>query len=292
MTAVNTDTATSTTKSQDPPGNTQTVFPYPGGKGDHVDWILDHLPDHRCYVEPFAGSAAVLVNKEPSPSEVINDANGDVTTFFRVLRDQPDALIEWLHRVPYARSLYEDWATTWMDGERPNDDIEHAGRFYVLRQMQMMGKLNSVAGLKTGAKYPASRTFHNARQQLKQFAERFQEVTIENRDWHDILDNYDTENSIFYCDPPYVDQEDTYGIAFNQERFARAISNIDGKCLISYEDIPAVFDLDEFYVVEKDTARRMGSQQRDVTERLLLNFDPKTNETFTDAEQTTLGDLA
>src|SRR6266568_6982489 len=70
------------------------LFGYYGGKYSHLDWLLPLLPQCHHYVEPFAGSAAVLLNREPSPVETYNDIDGEVTNFFRVLRDQKEKLVE------------------------------------------------------------------------------------------------------------------------------------------------------------------------------------------------------
>lgn len=64
------------------------VFGWYGGKFSHLDWLLPHLPKAHHYCEPFAGSAAVLLNRDPSPVETYNDVDGDVVNFFRVLRDE------------------------------------------------------------------------------------------------------------------------------------------------------------------------------------------------------------
>src|SRR5438105_3056437 len=69
------------------------AFGWYGGKYSHLDWLLPLLPKATHYCEPFGGSAAVLINREPSPIETYNDVHGEVVNFFRVLRDQKDALV-------------------------------------------------------------------------------------------------------------------------------------------------------------------------------------------------------
>lgn len=74
------------------------AFNYFGGKSRYLDWLLPllHVPAHH-YVEPFCGSAVVFLNKIPHPIETINDLDGRLINFFRVLREQPDKLIALLH---------------------------------------------------------------------------------------------------------------------------------------------------------------------------------------------------
>ncbi len=64
------------------------LFAWYGGKFSHLDWLLPLLPSCHHYCEPFAGSAAVLLNRPPSPIETYNDLDGEVVNFFRVLRDK------------------------------------------------------------------------------------------------------------------------------------------------------------------------------------------------------------
>lgn len=78
-------------------------FPYYGGKTRVAQQIVDLLPPHGHYVEPFAGSLAVLLAKPVSQLETVNDINSDLVTFFRVLRDQPDELIRICALTPHSR---------------------------------------------------------------------------------------------------------------------------------------------------------------------------------------------
>ncbi len=74
-------------------GRARPPVPYFGSKQRLAPWIVSLMPAHRVYVEPFGGSAAVLLTKAPSEIEILNDIDGDLVCFFRVLRDRPDELI-------------------------------------------------------------------------------------------------------------------------------------------------------------------------------------------------------
>lgn len=83
------------------------AFRWYGGKFNHLDWLLPLLPQTQHFCEPFAGSAAVLINRSPSPVETYNDIDGDVANFFRVLREQKEMLIEAIGLTPFSREAFE-----------------------------------------------------------------------------------------------------------------------------------------------------------------------------------------
>lgn len=82
------------------------AFGWYGGKYSHLDWLLPLLPSCHHYCEPFGGSAAVLINREPSPVETYNDVDSEVVNFFRVLRHQPDELVRQIGLTPFSREEY------------------------------------------------------------------------------------------------------------------------------------------------------------------------------------------
>src|SRR6266852_106053 len=77
-------------------------FGWYGGKFNHLDWLLPLLPAAHHYCEPFGGSAAVLLNREPSLVETFNDLDGDVVNFFRVLREGADEVIRLISLTPFS----------------------------------------------------------------------------------------------------------------------------------------------------------------------------------------------
>src|SRR3989304_10544081 len=77
------------------------AFGWYGGKYSHLDWLLPLLPESHHYCEPFGGSAAVLLNRDPSPVETYNDIDGEVVNFFRVLREQKDELLYSIGMTPF-----------------------------------------------------------------------------------------------------------------------------------------------------------------------------------------------
>lgn len=275
----------------------ETVFPYPGGKSFLSDWIIEHFPEHNCYAEPFGGGASVIPNKEPSNSEVYNDKDGDLVHFFRVLRNKPNELAKWLEGRPYAKRLHDKYGHQYYNGYRPDDDIERAGRFFYLRYSQFASKYTGFSGFSSSAARNEATNYVNAVESLRKFANRFKTVQIENRDYRKIFDRYDRPDTLFYCDPPYVEEGDYLYTqdSFSQSEFVATVNDLDGYCIISYTDLPN--GLGDWNIVESVETQHMSKGHSDDdkkrterVERLVMNFDPAQTPMFYEANQATLGE--
>lgn len=274
-------------------------FPYPGGKAYLAPWIVRHMKRHHGYVEVFAGSAAVLFAKPESPSEIINDQDGDVTHFFHVLRNSRPELVEWLKDVPYSRDLHERWAEEFYAGERFEDDIKRAGRFFFLRYTQFAGKYRTKSGFSSASRRDQATKFRNATEKLEQFAERLRPVQIENRDYSVMFDRFDGADTLFYCDPPYVGPGDalySHEGNFDHEKFVGSLHDLEANWIVSYEEVPAELMRESTYVVERRRAQYMSKGYREEdrkqhgTERLVMNYNPNETAMHQQPEQMTLTD--
>jgi DNA adenine methylase len=179
------------------------AFPYYGGKARLAGQIAALLPAHCVYVEPFCGSAAVLFAKPASGHEILNDRDGNVVTFFRVLREQPEALQRACQLSPYARDEYEA-----CDLREEVGDLERARRFFVAATQSynangtFPGRSSWVTSLRQGgSKAAAARRRADA---LHLCAERLRSVIVENRPALEVLAAFDTPQTTFYVDPPYL----------------------------------------------------------------------------------------
>lgn len=103
----------------------EAVLKFPGAKNRLAPWILSFIPEHKVYLEPFAGSLAVLLNKKRSHIETVNDLDGEIVNFFRVMRDTPGTLNWLLKETPYSREEYSHAF------EHCLDPLERARRFVV-----------------------------------------------------------------------------------------------------------------------------------------------------------------
>ncbi|HMO40783.1 MAG TPA: DNA adenine methylase [Saprospiraceae bacterium] len=220
------------------------AFGWYGGKFSHLDWLLPLLPDCLHYCEPFAGSGAVLLNREPSPVETYNDIDGEVVNFFRVLREEKEALIEQIALTPFSR---EEFALACeLDPDLTN--LERARRFYI-RARQVRTGLAQTASIgrwanckntsRAGMSGVVSRWLGGV-EQLDFIAERLLRVQIENRPAIAVIKLYDGKETLFYCDPPYIHETrgDTksYGFEMNDyehEALAQTLNSIEGLAAVS-----------------------------------------------------------
>lgn len=178
--------------------------PYYGAKARLAPWIIELLPPHRTYVESHAGSAAVLFAKTPSPVEIINDLDGNVVTFFRVLRDRRDELVEALLFTPYARAEY---AAADLD-DLSLSDLERARRFFVRATQGFNGAgTGRWAGWSNGIRHGSTCDAHTIAgvvDRLGAVAERLRRVVIEQRPAVDMIPAYDSADTVLFVDPPYL----------------------------------------------------------------------------------------
>lgn len=174
-------------------------FPWYGGKGRIAPWIVSLLPPHVTYVEPFGGAASVLITKQPSEIEIYNDRDDRIVNFFRMLRDQPDALQQRLRLTPYARAEYGACKEGYEAASA--DPLEQARMFYTLIHQGFGAKSDGFSWGMTPQQLEGSL---NDIERLKIIAQRLRLVMIENCDWRELFPRYDSPSTCFYLDPPYV----------------------------------------------------------------------------------------
>jgi len=180
-----------------------------GGKGNMVYKLVPLIPPHRIYVEVFGGGASLLFAKRPSPVEVYNDIDKGLVNFFRVIRD-PEKFARFYHLVaftPYSREEYDFCRATWEECE---DEVERAYRWFVVARMSFSGVFGRswssvVTSSHKGMASTTSKWLY-VLEMLPRIHERVMRVQIENMDFRKLIPRYDTPDTCFYCDPPYVEE--------------------------------------------------------------------------------------
>lgn len=222
------------------------AFGWYGGKFSHLNWLLPLLPKCHHYCEPFAGSAAVLLNREPSQVETYNDIDGEVANFFRVLRDHRDGLVEKIGLTPFARE--EFYKSVTKNPTTVDDPIERARLFYVrarqartgLAQTASLGRWANCKNTSRAGMSGVVSRWLGAIEDLPHIAMRLMRVQIENRPANEVIRLYDDPQTLFYCDPPYVHDSRTDRKAYGYEmadaghqELAYTLNRCSGKVAIS-----------------------------------------------------------
>lgn len=184
---------------------TRPALRYHGGKFRLAPWVMQFMPPHGCYVEPFGGAAGVLLRKPRVYAEVYNDLDGDIVNFFRVLRDpglRAD-LIEACRLTPYAREEFDQ------SYEPTDDPLERARRTCVRAAMGFAsaGATKATTGFRTDTRRKYGTAQHNWAaypDAIGAIGERLAGVLIENRDAVDVMRDHDSPDTLHFVDPPYV----------------------------------------------------------------------------------------
>ena len=178
-------------------------MPYSGGKQALADTIVATFPPHHHYIEPFAGALSVLLAKKPAPIETVNDLNGDIVTFWRVLRDRPEDLERAIALTPHSRSEY----MITRDGiSETADDVERARRVWVALT-QSRGAMLRRSGWRFvhGTNRLSLAAYMDGyAKRIAPAAERLRRVSLECRPALDLIAAYGRPDALMYVDPPYL----------------------------------------------------------------------------------------
>lgn len=299
-----------------PPGGSVSVrggkllpFRWYGGKFSHLDWLLPLLPECETFVEPFGGSGAVLINRDPSNCEVYNDLDVEVTTFLRVLRGdnlheesnpdicdetQPARLLRNIALSPFSRAeLASAAAIQESDIELP--PIERARRFFVragqtrsgLAQEASAGRWAYCKGTSRRTMSGAVSRWHGRLAHLYNVSERLGDVEIQNRDAIEVIKEYGNDpDTLIYCDPPYphATRGDTnsYGFELDEQKhreLAALLNECEAKvALSSYRsDLYAeLYDENDHWCRFDTEEKTMHTTKDTRVESLWMNYEPNT----------------
>lgn len=261
------------------------AFGWYGGKFSHLDWLLPLLPECKHYCEPFGGSAAVLINRNPSPVETYNDVDSEVVNFFRVLRDRKDALIEAIGLTPFSREEFEKAISEPIDDL---SDLERARRFFIRARQVRTGlaqtassgrwahcRLTSRAGM-AGA---VSRWLGSV-EGLSEIVQRLLRVQIENDTAINVIKRYDSPETLFYCDPPYPHDSRGDSKAYRYEmtddqhrELAEVLKNVQGKVALSSYHCALMDELYGDWNYIEASPKHAHSVKQVRTEVLWINYD-------------------
>ncbi|MCG9113300.1 DNA adenine methylase [Laribacter hongkongensis] len=217
------------------------IVPWLGGKRRLAKHLLPRFPEHDCYVEPFAGGAALyFLRPEPARVEVLNDLNGELVNLYRVVQHHLEEFVRQFKWAISSRQVFK-----WQQGVNPATltDIQRAARFYYLQYHAFGGKTHG----QTFGTATTGRAINLCRieESLSAAHLRLAGTYVENQPWQDVMRRYDRSHTFFYCDPPYW-QTAGYGVGFGLEQYqalAEFMRGCQGKVMVSVNDHQAMRDV-------------------------------------------------
>jgi len=209
------------------------LLTYYGGKQNLIKDILPLIPEHKQYVEPFFGGGAVFFAKPRSEHEVINDIDGRITNFYRVVKTKFDELKLMIEGTAYSEVEHKRAKTILKTGQ--GTDVERAWAIWVQINMSFAAKM--FAGFAFGNSGIIIKSVLNKKLNFtKKYAERLNLVEIFQRDALELIKLKDTEDTFFYLDPPYPDTEQGHYEGYTIDDFVKlleVLKGIKGKFLLS-----------------------------------------------------------
>lgn len=256
---------------------TNPIIPWMGGKRRLADRLIPLFPAHECYVEVFAGGAALyFMRPQPAPVEVLNDLNGDLVNLYRVVQNHLEEFVRQFKWALSSRQIFE-----WQKIARPETltDIQRAARFFYLQQHAFGGKVSGQT-FGTATTGPAINLLR-IEENLSAAWQRLAGTYVENLSWLDCAQRYDRGHTFFYMDPPYW-QTAGYGVDFpfeQYEQMAEFMRACKGKVMVSINDHPDIRAAFKGFHFEQLDIRYTTANQRhgaaDITgELVIMNWDP------------------
>lgn len=210
------------------------IVPWPGGKRRLLKSLLSDIPSHTTYVEVFAGGAALLLAKEPSKAEVLNDIDGELVRLCRCVQHHLDELVRQFRWSLASREMFR-----WSQVAHPDTltDIQRAARYYYLQRCCWGGKVSGrTFGVSPSA--PPRLNLLRMEEDLSQAHLRLARVTIEHLPWQTCIERYDRPDTLFFLDPPYWATEG-HGVEFGLDQYtalADAMRGMRGRAMLTIND--------------------------------------------------------
>ncbi|OCR99005.1 DNA methyltransferase [Campylobacter fetus subsp. testudinum] len=244
-------------------------FGWVGGKALLAKEIIPLMPAHSRYVEVFGGALSVFYQKEPSKIEIVNDINSDLINLHRIIRSRPASLQGEINALFKSREIFSDIKNGRL---KPKNDIQKAAFYFYLLTTSFGSKGNNFAMGK-------SRSGKNIYRNFFAHSKRLKRAHVENLSYEKIIKEYDSNETLFYVDPPYVGTENYYKMVSgfgieHHKNLAKILSGIKGKFMLSYNNCEVVRDLyRDFRFKELKVNYSLNAKHRSVkSELLIMNF--------------------
>lgn len=217
--------------------NLKRPLSYYGGKQLMLGKILPLIPKHKIYIEPFTGGAAVFFAKEKSEKEIINDLNGSLVAFYRVLKNDFSILRKLIIETPVSRKVHRESAFILKNAEHFNE-IKVAWAVWMQCNMGFASQMLSGYGFAKTAQLE-KKIVNKKLRFNKTLKQRLDYVDIECLDAIKLIKLRDNEDAFIYCDPPYFNSNCGHYTGYSEKDFTDlldVLSSVKAKFLLSSYD--------------------------------------------------------
>ena len=204
-----------------------------GGKFYLADFIISNFPEHKIYVEPFCGGGTVLLRKNPSEIEIINDIDSGIISIFESVKNDCNNFLEKLSQIEYCKENFT---------KALNNEFDKPINEFILRRMSRSGMKKNFSWSERlrGGQVGDVNAWQNAIKNIPLTSKRLQNVKIYNKPAIEIIKIYNNENVLLYCDPPYLHEtrvsKNVYDYEMNRQEhieLAEELNDFKGKVVLS-----------------------------------------------------------
>lgn len=283
-------------------------FRYAGGKFYARKLILEHIPAHQVYVEPFVGGGSIFFAKPKVETNILNDADKELINVYKVIKKNPRKLIKFLQvqrnesripneliaglsegdPLPAKKELHSFFKNEYL----ARTNIERAGRWYYLNRTSYSGIMNH-QNMYFGYGDKFSMQPKNWPKNILRTSEKLQDTIIENKDFEKIIDE-SPDNSFLFIDPPYFNaaQDKFYTHSFSKKDHLRLHdcirrNNTRLKIFITYDNteeirelyqwLPYMYDKEWNYCIQRTDDQKNKSDKKGERykgkELFILNYE-------------------
>lgn len=250
---------------------------YVGGKSRMVDLLKSFIPQHKAYVEVFAGGANLLFSKKPSHFEVINDFDGNLINFYRVVKNDFEAFVKSFDLVLVSRETFDDYKKKYKANDY-KDDLERAHIYYYLNRAGFASDMrNPVFGTKTERRNDLK--LEDIDQSIRLAHSRLSKVTIEHKSFEFMFSIYDSPDTFFFLDSPYRETKQYFVGPFTDDKFQLlkdCCEKCEGKFLYTINDDEYIRELfKDFYIKENSfnySVCQFEEGRREFKELIISNY--------------------
>lgn len=276
-------------------------FRYAGGKFYARKLIINHIPRHDYYVEPFAGGASVFFAKSKVDRNWLNDIDKDLVNCLTIIRDHPNELIGRLKGEVATKERHAYYKNEY----KPKTELESAARWFYINRTSYSGIMN-IQNCYWGYGEKYSMRPENWPRNILRTSTKLQDVKLTSFDFEKVIDD-SPDNSFLFIDPPYfnADQEKFYAYSFKKKdhfRLSKILKKHNSrlKFLLTYDDSPEVRELYDWvhamhekqwnYTINRTDDQKSGTNKKGTRykghELFIVNYDSEIQTPLFDHEST------